>query len=72
MNKNPFEIRADILQLAKEYMDKQIEMNMTFAEKLMSQGSEQYVKAFQPYTFDDMMKVANEMYSFILTKEKKE
>jgi len=75
MNKNPFEIRGEILQLAKDYMDKQMQMNITFAEKMMEQGriqTEQYVRAFQPYSFDDMMKAASDMYSFISTKDKKE
>lgn len=75
MNKNPFEIRGEVLQLAKEYMDKQAEMNMRYAEKMMEIGriqSEEYMKAFQPYSFEDLMKKANDMYSFISTKEKKE
>lgn len=75
MNKNPFEIRGEVLQLAKEYMDKQAEMNMRYAEKMMEIGriqTEEYMKAFQPYSFEDLMKKANDMYSFISTKEKKE
>lgn len=75
MNKNPFEIRGEVLQLAKEYMDKQAEMNMLYAEKMMEIGriqTEEYMKAFQPYSFEDLMKKANDMYSFISTKEKKE
>lgn len=75
MNKNPFEIRGEVLQLAKEYMDKQAEMNMRYAEKMMEIGriqTEEYMKAFQPYSFEDLMKKANDMYSFISTKEKRE
>ena len=37
-NKNPFEIRAEMLQLAKEYMDQQYHMNVQFAESMMEQG----------------------------------
>jgi len=75
MNKNPFELRGEILQLAKDYMDRQAEMNMLYAEKMMEIGriqTEEYMKALQPYSFEDMMKKANEMYSFISTKDKKE
>lgn len=75
MNKNPFEIRGEILQLAKEYMDKQVEMNMIYAEKMQALGKiqiDEYMKAFQPYSFEDLMKKATDMYSFISTKDKKE
>ena len=38
MNKNPFELRAEMLQLAKEYMDQQYHMNVKFAENMVTQG----------------------------------
>jgi TRAP-type C4-dicarboxylate transport system substrate-binding protein len=71
-NKNPFEIRSEILELAKEYMDKQIQMNIEYAEKLREAGeiqSKQYLEAFTPYKFEDLMTKAKEMYSFVSTKE---
>ena len=40
MNKNPFEIRAEMLQLAKDYMDKQQEMNSM--DELMGKAKEMY------------------------------
>jgi len=70
-SKTPFELRSDMLELAKEYMDKQIEMNTEYAEKMKKLGtikSEDYTKAFTPYTFEDMMKKAQEMYSFVCNK----
>lgn len=48
-NKNPFQIRSEILELAKEYMDKQVELNKAYAEKMVEAGqmqSEQYLSAF--------------------------
>lgn len=72
MSKNPFEIRAEVLELAKEYMDKQIQMNTEYVEKLQELGkvnADEYMKAFTPYTFEDMMKKAQEMYSFVSTKD---
>lgn len=72
MSKNPFEIRAEVLELAKEYMDKQIQMNTEYVEKLQEVGkvnADEYMKAFTPYTFEDMMKKAQEMYSFVSTKD---
>ena len=71
-NKNPFEIRAEILELAKDYMDKQTSMNIEFAERMFELGKfskQEYVDAFKPYSFDEMMKTANEMYhSFVSNK----
>ena len=37
-NKNPFEIRTEMLSLAKDYMDQQYQMNVSFAEKMLEQG----------------------------------
>ena len=38
MAKNLFEIRADILAMAKDYMDKQYQTNMDFTKKLFEEG----------------------------------
>ena len=37
-NKNPFEIRAEMLQMAKDYMDQQHHMNVEFTKQLWEQG----------------------------------
>lgn len=71
-NKNPFEIRSEVLELAKDYMDKQIQMNIEYAEKMQALGkiqADEYMKAFTPYTFEDMMEKAKEMYSFVTKKD---
>jgi hypothetical protein len=71
-NKNPFEIRADMVQLAKEYMDKQWEANMDLMNNMYDQGKvtlEQVQAAYKPYTVEDMMKKAQEMYSFVSKKD---
>ena len=71
-NKNPFEIRADMVQLAKEYMDKQWEANMDLMNNMYDQGKvslEQVEKAYQPYSLEDMMQKAQEMYSFVSKKD---
>lgn len=71
-NKNPFEIRSEVLELAKGYMDKQIEMNIEYAEKMQALGkikADEYMKAFTPYTFEEMMDKAKEMYSFVSKKD---
>lgn len=71
-NKNPFEIRADVLQLAKDYMDQQMRLNIQFSEKMQELGKatiEDMQKAYSGYTLDELTKKAQEMYSFISKKE---
>jgi predicted translin family RNA/ssDNA-binding protein len=72
MNKNPFEIRAEILQLAKDYMDQSYKMNLAFMQKSMEEGRktfEDYQEAVKMYTTEDLMKKAQEMYSFVSKKD---
>ena len=71
-NKNPFEIRAEMLQLAKEYMDKQYHMNVQFAESMMEQGKksiEDIKESYEMYSMDDLMYKAKEMYAFVSKKD---
>jgi hypothetical protein len=71
-NKNPFEIRAEMVQLAKEYMDKQQEISVQFAKDMFEQGkmqTKQFQEACQMYSVEDMMKKAQEMYSFVSKKD---
>tara|TARA_Y100000385_G_C12562324_1_gene412678 strand:- start:52 stop:273 length:222 start_codon:yes stop_codon:yes gene_type:complete len=71
-NKNPFEIRAEMLQLAKEYMDQQYHMNISFAEKMIDEGKmqmEEFQKVAEMYSMQDLMEKAKEMYSFVSEKK---
>jgi len=71
-NKNPFEIRAEMLQLAKDYMDQQYHMNREFAEKMFEKGKatrEEWRKANQMYSMNELMEKAKEMYSFVSKKD---
>jgi hypothetical protein len=72
-NKNPFEIRAEMLQLAKDYMDQQQSLNMMFAEKAFEENKktfEEYQSAMtQMYSMEDLMEKAKEMYSFVSKKD---
>ena len=72
-NKNPFEIRAEMLQLAKDYMDQQYQMNVHFAEKALEEGKktfEEYQNTVtQMYSIDDLMEKAKEMYNFVSKKD---
>jgi hypothetical protein len=71
-NKNPFEIRAEMLQLAKDYMDQQWMYNVDFTRQLFEQGkksAEEMQEAMNMYSMDELMTKAKEMYSFVSTKE---
>lgn len=71
-NKNPFEIRAEMLQLAKDYMDQQYHMNVQFAENMVQQGKktmEEVKDTYEMYSMDDLMEKAKEMYSFVSKKD---
>lgn len=70
--KTGFEIRADMLQLAKDYMDQQYHMNISFAEKLMEQGKknmDELQEYYQMYSTEELMEKAKEMYSFVSNKD---
>ena len=71
-NKNPFEIRSEMLQLAKDYMDQQYHMNVNFAEKMVEAGKmqmEEFQKQCEMYSMDELMEKAKEMYSFVSKKD---
>lgn len=72
MSKNPFEIRAEMLQLAKDYMDAQHQLNIQLVNDLYEQGKKsinEVEKAYEMYSMDDLMSKAKEMYSFVSTKD---
>jgi hypothetical protein len=72
MSKNPFEIRSEMLQLAKDYMDQQYYMNKEFAEKMFEAGKmqmEEMQKATEMYSMEELMEKAKEMYSFVSKKD---
>ena len=71
-NKNPFEIRAEMLQLAKEYMDQQYHMNVQFAENMVAQGKktvEDIQDTYKMYSMEELMAKAKEMYGFVAKKD---
>lgn len=75
-NKNPFEIRAEMIKLAKDYMDQQYHMNIQFLENMVSEGEkarkdieDQLKEAYKMYSMEDLMKKAQEMYTFVSKKD---
>lgn len=74
-NKNPFEIRAEMLQLAKSYMDQQYHMNIQFLENMIAEGKkvredieDQLKDAYKMYSMEELMEKAKEMYGFVSDK----
>jgi hypothetical protein len=70
--KTGFEIRAEMLQLAKDYMDQQYHMNVQFAEKMMDQGkktAEELQEMYKMYSMEELMEKAKELYSFVAKKD---
>lgn len=76
-NKNPFELRTEILQMAKEYMDTQFQLNMDFANRAFDEAikagtvSAESWKNFAPtmYTMEELTKKAQELYGFVSKKD---
>lgn len=76
-NKNPFELRTDILAMAKDYMDQQYHLNVSFAQRAFDEAvsagkiAATDWKAYVPamYTVDELMKKAQELYGFVSKKD---
>lgn len=71
-SKNPFEIRTEMLTLAKDYMDQQYHMNISFAEKALENGKKTWDDVqdiYKMYSMDELMEKAKEMYSFVSKKD---
>lgn len=67
-SKNPFELRAQVLHLAKQYMDQQYQMNVKFAQDMLDQGKktiEEVQEAYTMYSMEELMEKAKEMYTFV-------
>lgn len=71
--KNPFELRTEVLEMAKDYLDQQQKANTAFMEKALEEGKksfEEYQAAVtKMYSMEDLMEKAKEMYSFVSNKD---
>lgn len=76
---NPYQIRTDILAMAKEMLDKTYESQMEIARKAMDtykENTEQALEAWQRYvpkmyTPDEIISKAEELYKFVTDKGEK-
>lgn len=74
--KNPFEIRYDVLKLANDYFENIANANIELAKQAFAlavadnQAKPADWQKFVPqtYTFEDVLKKAEELYKFVSTK----
>lgn len=78
-NKNPYEIRTEILSMAKEYLDRQFDLQQSLYIDMCSKiienavsfedvmNSMKEIKKYTPqvYDIDELNKVASHMYNFV-------
>ena len=70
MNKNGYEIRAELVAIAKDYIEKQHAANVEYMTKLIALGQvdqSEYLKALKPYTIEAIIEQANKLYGFVAT-----
>jgi hypothetical protein len=74
---NPYQIRSDVLAMAKEMLDKQYDMQMTLAHQAMElykENAEQALDAYQRYvpkaiTPEEVKAQAEKLYEFVSEKK---
>lgn len=74
---NPYQIRYDVLSMAKEMMDKQYDMQMEVAQKAMDlykDNAEEALEAWNKYipkaiTPDEIKAQAEKLYEFVSEKK---
>jgi hypothetical protein len=72
MTKNPFELRADVLAMAKDYLDEQYKINSNAAQQLHEVGQKTAAElqaAMEPYSVQTLTETAKDMYSFVSKKD---
>lgn len=81
MNKTPYEIRLELLQMAKEHLDTTFKAQVDFVTQMLILGQQhskitieemhEIAQKFMPtaYGFDEITKKAEELYSFVLKKK---
>lgn len=75
--KTPYEVRLELLQMAKDHLDATFKMQLDFATKAAdalvktNMATAEQLQALMPkaYTLDEITKKAAELYSFVLKKD---
>ena len=74
---NPYQIRYDVLNMAKDMMDKQYDMQVEIAHKMMDmhkENSQQATEAWEKYvpkafTSEEIKSQADKLYQFVTDKK---
>jgi len=74
---NPYQIRTDILAMAKDILDKQYDMQMQVAHQVMEmhkENAEQALEAYKKYvpkqiTPEEIKSQADKLYEFVTDKK---
>jgi hypothetical protein len=74
---NPYQIRTDILAMAKDIMDKQYDMQMEVAQRAMEmykENADQALEAYKKYvpkaiTPEEIKEQAEKLYEFVSEKK---
>lgn len=78
MTKSAYELRMEMLEMSKEYLEQQYNNNLDFAKTAFDtalkagQASVQEWQKYAPkmYDFSDVVSKAQELYSFVNQKDK--
>lgn len=74
---NPYQIRTDLLAMAKDIMDKNYDIQMQIAQNMFDlhkENADQAMEAWKKYvpkmyTSEELTKKAKELYTFVQEKE---
>lgn len=71
MSKTPFEIRADILALTKDYLDRQAHHNLDIWKRSIDISNSFYAQLEVPkmYTPEELIEATEKLYTFVTTKK---
>jgi hypothetical protein len=68
-SKNPFEIRTEVLAMAKEYLDKQVELQVEYTKKMIEAGEKIASEMPTMYSTEELIAKAQELYGFVSKKD---
>jgi hypothetical protein len=68
MSKSAYEIRLDVLKIAQEMLDKEIQVEMENTKTLKSMGHLKAIQLPKMYSEDDLKVRASSLYQFVASK----
>lgn len=75
--KSPYEIRLELLQMAQSHLQSQFDRQMQFATEALKLATDAQWKSIDelkklmppPFTFDEILAKANELYGFVQKRD---